>query len=135
MFTFDAFFDHIGDADWLGIIVATIATMILSWLWYAPLFGKAWASATGQAAGDMDPRKIATTGITLLVFNFGLSFFAFDDIEHALVMGLIFGVLLIAMAMYAGVVWTSYSARAYLIDATYWVAVVIVGAFVQGLML
>jgi hypothetical protein len=135
MFTFDAFFDHLSDADWLGIIVATIATMVLSWLWYAPLFGKAWASATGTTAGDMDPKKVAITGITLLVFNFGLSFFVVDDLEHALVMGLIFGVLLIAMALYASVVWAGRSAVGYLIDATYWVAVVIVGAFVQGLML
>ncbi len=36
---------------WLAIIVATVANMVMGFLWFGPLFGKQWAEASGV---DMD---------------------------------------------------------------------------------
>jgi hypothetical protein len=39
--------------NWLAILVAAVATMILGFLWYSPfLFGKAWAREMGYDLSD-----------------------------------------------------------------------------------
>ena len=32
---------------WLAVIVATVANMVLGFLWYGPVFGKHWGEASG----------------------------------------------------------------------------------------
>jgi ABC-type transport system involved in cytochrome c biogenesis permease component len=34
--------------DWLGILVATVAAMVIGGLWYGPLFGKQWMGYIGK---------------------------------------------------------------------------------------
>jgi hypothetical protein len=36
------------DVNYLAVLVAAIASMVLGWLWYGPLFGKAWMAMSGQ---------------------------------------------------------------------------------------
>ncbi len=43
---------------WLAIIVATVANMVLGFLWFGPLFGKQWAEASGV---DMDNTEASPT--------------------------------------------------------------------------
>ena len=31
-----------------AVLVATLSTFLVGWLWYGPLFGKAWMSASGM---------------------------------------------------------------------------------------
>jgi hypothetical protein len=40
-----------------AIIVATVANFILGFLWYTPLFGKAWAKEMGYDM-NVKPRKV-----------------------------------------------------------------------------
>src|SRR5262245_35581887 len=38
------------DVNWLAVIVAAVANIVISTVWYLPqLFGKQWAAATGRA--------------------------------------------------------------------------------------
>lgn len=34
--------------DWVGIIVATVAAMVIGGLWYGPVFGKSWMELIGK---------------------------------------------------------------------------------------
>ena len=40
------------DIPWLAVIVATVAHMVLNFLWYGPIFGKPWAEAAGVNMDD-----------------------------------------------------------------------------------
>jgi len=136
--TFSDFFDILGELDWLAVIVGTVALMVLGWLWYGPLFGKAWAKATGQSAMSGMPatNKLIGTAIYTFVFNIGLAYTdaLLDDIEHALVFGgLVIGVLLVGSMAYATVVWQNYKTNAYFIDLLFLFFAGAVGIYVQGL--
>lgn len=41
------------DVNWLAIIVAAIANMIVGSLWYGPLFGKPWMEELGLTTEDI----------------------------------------------------------------------------------
>ncbi len=41
----------------LPVITATIASIIIGFLWYGPLFGKAWAKEMGWSDADMEAKK------------------------------------------------------------------------------
>ncbi|MBI5644836.1 DUF1761 domain-containing protein [Candidatus Kaiserbacteria bacterium] len=43
--------------NYLAVIVAAIANMVLGFLWYGPLFGKTWSHLMGW--GEMTPDKMA----------------------------------------------------------------------------
>lgn len=139
--TFSDFFSSFGDLDWVAILVGTVALMVLGFLWYGPLFGKKWAAArgipynegSGMPAGMGGP--LALTAVYLFVFNIGVAYMApFDDIESALVMGVIAGLFLIGAALYSSVVWAKQSTTAFVIDATHWFVAVALAFYVQGLM-
>src|SRR5713226_2516090 len=36
--------------NWVAIIVATVAAMVIGFLWYGPVFGKTWMALTALAA-------------------------------------------------------------------------------------
>jgi hypothetical protein len=136
--TFSDFFNHLGDIKWLGVIVATVGTMAFGFIWYGPLFGKIWARATGQsmAGGTPQAGKLVATFVYLFVFNVGIAYLApLDDVQHALVWGLVVGVLLISAALYAGVVWRKDSPTAFLIDVFHWWVAAAIAVYVQGLFL
>jgi hypothetical protein len=135
--TLDLFFERLGALDWLSVLAGTAAAMVLGTIWYGPLFGKLWARETGVPfSSTPDPARILSTAIYMLVLNVGIAWYGVvDDIEHALVMGLAIGVLLLVPALFSAVVWAKRSLAGFLIDAVHWFAIVVVCAFVQGLLL
>ena len=40
--------------SWLAVIAAVVANMVLGFLWFGPLFGKAWMAASGRKEADME---------------------------------------------------------------------------------
>ena len=40
------------DLPWLAILIAVVANMVLGFLWFGPLFGKAWMAAVGKTEED-----------------------------------------------------------------------------------
>jgi hypothetical protein len=47
---------HVSEVNWLAVIVGTVFTMVLGFLWYGPLLGKPWLAAmerTGRKRSDM----------------------------------------------------------------------------------
>ena len=41
----------------LAVIAATIVSIIIGFVWYGPLFGKAWAKEQGWSDADMEAKK------------------------------------------------------------------------------
>jgi hypothetical protein len=61
--------------NWIAIVVAAILPLGTGFLWYGPLFGKAWMKETGmteEKAKSMNPGK--TYGLAV-VFAFLIAFF------------------------------------------------------------
>jgi hypothetical protein len=137
--TFSTFFEAFGEFDWVAILVGAVAIMVLGWLWYGPLFGKAWSKGSGiaLASGKPDSTKLVWTFVYSLVFNIGLAFMTVssDEIEHALVAGIVVGVFLVGAAMYSAVVWANYNKNVYMIDVLFWILAAAVGTFVQGMII
>jgi len=38
--------------NWLAIIVASVVSFAIGWIWYGPLFGKVWLAGSGMSAKD-----------------------------------------------------------------------------------
>lgn len=47
----------------LGVGIATIANFVLGWLWYGPLFGKAWAVEMGMDISQKPDAKLMIKGM------------------------------------------------------------------------
>lgn len=43
----------------VGVVLAAIATFVLGWLWYGPLFGKMWRRLVGLSLDDMKNMKMS----------------------------------------------------------------------------
>ena len=135
--TFSWFFEGFGDLEWVAVLVGTAATMVLGYLWYGPFFGKAWSSKAGVKMQSGEPGKMVMTAVYFLVFNIGLQYLGLVtngfEFEHAVVAGIVLGVLAIAPALYSAVVWAKKHTTVFLIDATFWIAATAVAIMVQSL--
>lgn len=78
------------DINWLALIAASILPLATGFLWYGPLFGKAWMKESGmteEKAKTMNPAK--TYGLAVLM-AFLIAFFIWpmvlmggpDDMKH-----------------------------------------------------
>jgi len=52
--------------DWVGIVVAVVAAMVIGGLWYGPLFGASWAAYTGKSRQELRARAPIGYGLALL---------------------------------------------------------------------
>ncbi len=43
----------LSNISWLAVIVAVVANMVLGFLWYGPLFGKAWLAAVDKKEDEL----------------------------------------------------------------------------------
>lgn len=71
--------------NWLAVLVAAVISMVLGYLWYGPLFGKAWMKETGVSKKVMDKNMGMKYGI--LFIGAILMAWVFD---HALVFAITF---------------------------------------------
>lgn len=55
--------------NWIAIVIATVAAMVVGWLWYGPVLGTAWR----RLAGDPTPRAAVAYPLAF-VANFVTAF-------------------------------------------------------------
>ena len=134
--TFSGFFEFLGNLEWLAVLLGTLGTMVLGYLWYGPLFGKLWASKSGAGMQTGEPAKMVQTAVYFVVFNIALQYLGLVigkfDIEHALVAGIILGILAIGPALYSRSVWAKTHMTVFFIDLGFWFAATAVAIIVQG---
>ncbi len=90
------------ELNWLAILVATVAAFALGWLWYGPLFGKAWLEAIGKTADEIDPSPqpfvitFFTTLLTSIVLAALMSSLGMMNLTDGVLLGAITGIGLVA---------------------------------------
>ncbi|HVE75608.1 MAG TPA: DUF1761 domain-containing protein, partial [Actinomycetota bacterium] len=62
------------DVNWLAVLVATVAAMVLGFLWYGPVFGRIWLAGMGKTQEQMSGNNLAIpiSALTALVTALGL---------------------------------------------------------------
>jgi hypothetical protein len=70
-----------------AILVATLSTFLVGWLWYGPLFGKSWMTATGLTEEQLQQGNMAKifgfAFIFELIMAFNLAMFLTGSPEAA----------------------------------------------------
>ncbi len=58
----------------LAVLVATLSTFLVGWLWYGPLFGKAWMDAVGFTEEDLQEGNMAKIFGLAFIFELIMAF-------------------------------------------------------------
>lgn len=64
----------LSNLNFLAILVATLSTFVVGWLWYGPLFGKAWMSAVGVTEEDLEKGNMGKIFGLSFIFEFIMAF-------------------------------------------------------------
>ena len=127
-------FEH----NYLAILVAGIGNMVLGFLWYGPLFGKAWMGLIGKTADELNPNPIIylVSFALSLVMAFVLSIFLHHVDASIQAVSLLIGVLVgllawvgfVGPAAFQNNMYSGLSKRLFAIDYGY----VLVALLIQG---
>jgi hypothetical protein len=121
--------------NWLAIVIAAIANMVIGFLWYGTwAFGKSWIALSGRTMGEgQQPGPMyALTALAALVQAITMAWFVGQTGANSGsaggIVGLYVGLGFVATAMFAEVLFAGRHPRLYAITAGYQV----VAAIVQG---
>ncbi len=77
----------LSNINFWAVIVATLSTFVVGWLWYGPMFGKAWMSAVGISEEEVEKGNMSKIfGLTFifeLIMAFNLAMFLTGSPEAA----------------------------------------------------
>lgn len=125
--------------NWLAIIIAAAANMIIGFLWYGNFaFGRSWVQLSGRAMGEgQQPGPLyALTIVGAVVQAIAMSWFAAQTGANSgsagSLLGLFVGLGFIAPAMFADVLFAGRPARLYAITAGYQVLAAVVQGTIIG---
>ena len=88
--------------NWLAILVATVGSFVLGYLWYGPVFGKAWLAAQDKTADDIKPSPTPfiitffTTLATCIAMAVILDMLEVSSLAGGALLGLVVGLAFIA---------------------------------------
>lgn len=76
--------------NYLAVVIATVANFFFGFLWYTPLFGKAWAKELGIVATGKPPAGALAKGLIMnLIGNFLMAYvFAHNNAAWSFVPGM-----------------------------------------------
>ena len=120
--------NHLGEVNWLAVIVATVAAFLLGGLWYSKkLFGAKWMQEIGLTEESIDQTHVARTFITAFVLQFiaatALAVYLGSDsnLMSGLLSGGLVGLLWIATAYAITYLFEQRTMRLFLINAGFYV--------------
>ena len=127
--------------NWLAIIIAALANIVIGFLWYGNFaFGKSWVQLSGRSmgAGQQPGPLYALTIVGAVVQAIAMSWFAAQTGANSgsagALLGLFVGLGFIAPAMFADVLFAGRPARLYAITAGYQVFAAVVQGIIIGFM-
>lgn len=53
--------------DWVGVVVATVAAMVIGGVWYGPLFGNRWMALIGKTKQELQAQGNAGIGYGIAI--------------------------------------------------------------------
>lgn len=83
----------LSNINFLAVIVATLSTFFVGWLWYGPLFGNIWMKAVGLSEEDLQQGNMAKIfGLAfffefIMAFNLAMFFYGSPEAEVAVTAG------------------------------------------------
>ncbi len=113
----------ISEVNWLAIIVVSVVTFFLGWLWYGPIFGKAWMNATGLSEDKMGnaAKPMVFTFIlglgTAIVISLAVEGFDIVYWPNGLLLGFGLGLALYAFNVCSDYLWESRPMKLLFINA------------------
>jgi hypothetical protein len=130
-----------GKVNWLAIIIAAIANMVVGFLWYGTwAFGKSWVTLSGRNMGEgmQQGSLYALTAVAAVVQAITMSWFvaqtgATSGAAGAIV-GLYVGMGIVAAAMFAEVLFAGRHPRLFAITAGYSILALVVQGAIIGFM-
>jgi hypothetical protein len=123
------------EVNFVEVIVAAIATMIVGMLWYGPLFGKAWAKLNNMNMNDKSLKKkmrpayfgsFLASIIMAAILSVVLGSFAVMDVGDALLIGLVSWAGPVATTMLINYAWAGKSFKLFMIDSFHHLANILV---------
>ena len=125
--------------NWLAVIVAAIANMVIGFLWYSNwAFGRSWMTLSGRTMGEGQQAGplYALSIVGALVQAITMAWFAANtgtaSGSAGALLGLFVGIGFIAPAMFADVLFAGRPPRLYAITAGYQVVAAIVQGTIMG---
>ena len=126
------------DLNYLAILVAGISNMVVGFLWYGPIFGKAWMALRGISLEDTNPNPLiyVVSFLLSLLMALALSVFMHHVGASIQTMSLVLG-LLVALLVWVGFIgpatfqnnmYSGISKKLFAIDYGY----VLVALLIQG---
>ena len=123
--------------NWIAIVIATVAAMVIGFLWYGPVFGKSWMALSGRGMGDgSSPGPLyALTALAAFVEAVAVNWFinetGWTTGAGGALIGLYAGLGFIATAFFSQVLFSGQPARLFAINAGYQVfQAVVMGAII-----
>ena len=117
------------EINYFSILAATVASFLLGWLWYGPLFGKQWMNLMGFKKRNMKSMKMsAGTAMILgflsyLLIAYVLSLFINYFNAYTIIKGLQLGFWIwlgfIATTTMGSVLWENKSPKLYFLNNAY----------------
>jgi hypothetical protein len=111
--------------NWIAIIVATVAAMVIGYLWYGPVFGKTWMAltgrsmGTGQSAGPLYALTALAAFVEAIALNWFINETGWTTGAGGALIGLYASLGFTATAFFSQTLFTGKPGRLYAIDAGY----------------
>lgn len=116
---------ELGGLNWWAILLATVASFALGWLWYGPLFGQAWLAALGKREEELAPSptpfiiSFATALVTSVVLAAIMHGLGIANVAGGMALGLVAGIGFIATSMASDSAFCGWGVKLWGIQAGY----------------
>ena len=124
--------------NWWAILVATAAAFALGYVWYGPVFGKAWLAALGKTEDEIQPSptpfvvSFVAALATCIVVAALMGGLGMKGVANGAVLGLVTGVGFIAASMASDTAFCGWGWQLWAIQAGYRVTYSIVMGAIIG---
>lgn len=125
--------------NWWAILVATAAAFVLGYVWYGPVFGKAWVAALGKTEDEIQPSptpfvvSFVAALATCVVVAALMSGLGMTGAADGAVLGLLTGIGFIAASTASDTAFCGWSWKLWAIQAGYRIVYsAIMGAIIGG---
>ena len=118
--------------NWLAVIVGVVISNALGFLWYGPLFGKAWAKGLGKKMEDLQGSPsmyvvtVVASLVTMVVLAAAVAAFGSSTIVEGAVVGALLWFGIGATQSYVGATFEGRSMGVWQISALYNLVVFVV---------
>ncbi len=120
----------------ISVILSAVAAMVIGFLWYGPLFAKAWMAEVKMTMDEMKGGNMGYMVTTVAALVMGtvtsllVHFLGVTDIVNGAFLGLLVAVGYVGTAFLTTYMFSHKSMRLYMIDAGYQILIITLAAII-----